>query len=806
MVAINRYSSAFTLVLACLIIGPVSATQDQSAFAPITSLLTAPGATRTVTGQPGPEYWQQRVSYDIDVTLLEEKQALKGAAEVTYTNNSPEVLDTLWFALGENRFDPKSLAFQAETLPLDPEGKPRITEWELAWAASIINEPRSFAISKIQDGNGEPISFEARSSLIRLPLNKALQPGKSVRLEFFWTLMLKDLNHIPSRSGYEYFPKTDNYQFSVGQWYPRALAFTDYGGWSIRPFLGSGEFNTEFSNFDVRITVPSSHLVAGTGTLSNADTILTSDQRQRLKLAAKSDKPIFIVTPDEAQVNEAAPADKTRTWVFKARNVRDFAWASSPKFVWDAAGFHQDDKENPLVMVMSFYPSEAMPLWSQYSTELVKYTLQYYGEKTFPFPYPVMQSVNTFSRTTGMEYPMIGFNGPRPYMDPKTGLRQYGIAERDGLAEIVIHETGHNYFPMVVGSDEREFAWMDEGINTFLTHLAAMEWSDPPPATMFGTPVAALFKRAMTLEPRSPITTPVDEQHDHFQTTYFKTAGVLIVLREQILGRETFDRALSEYSRRWRFKRPTPADFFRTMEDVSGVNLDWFWRGWFFGTDTFDMAIVGVTRFIHHVESTSAIEASDSDPKEEGKDDAPAPRDPFADPVTHRHNKEQGMTAFTATRPELQDYHDQRSDKDTATARNAIRLPEDIWRDKTLEGAWSQLPYVYGVTIENKGGLLSPMALRLEYADGAEEDRVLPVEAWRVDSKKITVPVYSEREIVRFQLDPDHILPDLNLADNIFSGPVAEAPVIPGRRAGDPRGAMGLDGVALTRDGQIIHK
>jgi hypothetical protein len=386
------------------------------------------------------------------------------------------------------------------------------------------------------------------------------------------------------RAGYEHFPEDGNDIFLMAQWYPRLVAFSDYEGWHNKEFLGNGEFTLEFGDFEVDITVPADHIVSSTGVLQNANRVLTRAQRRRLEEAEDADRPVFVVTPEEALENEAEGTDETKTWRFEAENVRDFAWASSRKFIWDAQGYDQPNRDGApeKVMAMSFYPKEGEPLWSRYSTQAVIHTMEVYSRYSFAYPYPTAQSVN--GPVGGMEYPMITFNGPRT--DPhEDGDRTYTRSEKEFLIGVVIHEIGHIYFPMTVNSDERQWTWMDEGINTFLQFIAESEWGEGMRSDR-GEP--RNITDYMTSERQVPIMTNSESLLQFGNNAYAKPATALVILRETILGRELFDAAFREYAQRWKFKRPTPYDLFRTLEEASGVDLDWFWRGWFYSTDHVD--------------------------------------------------------------------------------------------------------------------------------------------------------------------------------------------------------------------------
>ena len=439
--------------------------------------------------------------------------------------------------------------------------------------------------------------------MMRVDLPQPLAPKDSFVLHVNFKYKINDAKLIRARTGYEFFEDDGNYVYEIAQWYPRVCAFTDYEGWQNKQYLGRGEFTLELGNYDVRITVPADHVVAATGELQNENKVLSKAQAERLRKARTADQPQFIVTPDEAKANEKHRSKKERTWVFKADNVRDFAWASSRKFVWDAQGH---DVDGVPVLAMSYYPREAEPLWSQYSTHAIIHTLDVYSRYAFAYPYPVAISVN--GPVYGMEYPMLCFNGPRPEKDGT-----YTAQTKYGLISVIIHEVGHNYFPMVVNSDERQWTWMDEGLNTFLQYLAEQEWEEDYPSRR-GEP--ADITGYMSSTNQVPVMTGSESILQFGNNAYGKPATALNILRETILGRELFDFAFRHYAETWKFKRPTPADFFRTMEDASGVDLDWFWRGWFYSTDHVDIAIRDVA--LHQIDSGDPDETAETPPQGKG--------------------------------------------------------------------------------------------------------------------------------------------------------------------------------------------
>ena len=750
------------------------------------------------TGAPKADAWRQEIDYKIEARLDEDSQSISGSALIVYRNNSPFELDALYLAGEESGFSPEAIAMQAGVLPPMPGIGPVLPAYRLVWDFAKHDQPAGQEIKSVSIDRGPDLAFADAGGVVRVVLPSPLAPGDAVTLRIEWVHRLGDFHHVIGRNGYEYFPETGTYQFSVGRWFPRIVPLTENGGWDFRAFLGDGEFFAEFADFDVTIDVPEGHVVAATGELANAARVLTRTQRKRLQRAIASQAPVFIITPEEAKANDAAyrNADASmsrRRWRFTASNVRGFAWASSPKFVWDAAAFRQDDPDAPLVRVQSLYPYEASGLWSRYSTEAALHALNVYSRLTIPYPYPVMSSINAYSQMTGVEYPMIGFTGPRPYYDYATGLAQYGAIERDALVELVIHETGHTYFPLIVSSDERRFAWMDEGLNTALNHIAVAEWDDRP-GVLFGGALEASFRQALVAEPRRPLMTPHDEMPNAFATVYFKAAGALLLLREEILGRTVFDDALRRYAEDWRFRHVGPEDFFRAMETRAGRDLSWFWADWFYSDKHLDFAIDRVVRF-------SADETPSFPPRRQsaGKPAGPPP----PDSLTVRAQRAAGVAYVAQSNEALADYYS--GDAPNAELDDAPPpIPEDPWFSDRMSHAQRAWPFVYGLTLKNVGGLRAPLQIRLEYVDGTNELRAAPVEIWRYGDTT-TLPVYASKEVSAIVLDPERRLPDADEANNRLVGPFDLAPILPLRPQRDPRGEMGRSGVGVDAYGRL-HK
>ena len=573
-------------------------------FRQLEEVLPTPNVYRNAAGEPGHQYWQQQVDYDIDVTLDEEKRRIDASEEIVYHNNAPDTLKYLWIQLDQNKFRDDSMSALTTTFggignrgpatsAASGSSPAKLSMGAIRRQQFVDDNELGYQIKKVTDGRGKPLHYVIVGTLMRVDLAEPLKPGKKTELNIDFGYNIVEEDAVSARSGYEHFPDDEreggNDIFLMAQWFPRLAAYTDYEAWTNKEFIGRGEFTLEFGDYEVSMTVPADHIVSSTGVLQNPRDVLTSEQRDRLEEAEDADRPVFIVTPEEALENEKEGTSDTKTWHFKADNVRDFAWASSRKFMWDAKGVKQGGPQKH-VMAMSFWPKEGGDLWKKYSTESIVHTLEVYNRFTFNYPYPTAQSVN--GPVGGMEYPMITFNGPRTELQDD-GSRTYSLAEKRFLIGVVIHEIGHNYFPMIVNSDERQWAWMDEGLNSFLDGVAGREWDPDIPWGVEPRDVTGYMKS----QTQVPIMTQSDSVLRLGPNAYTKPAVALNILRETILGRELFDFAFKEYAERWMFKRPTPSDFFRTMEEASGVDLDWFWRGWFYGTEHPDISIEGIRQY-----------------------------------------------------------------------------------------------------------------------------------------------------------------------------------------------------------------
>ncbi|MBP7644815.1 MAG: M1 family metallopeptidase, partial [Saprospiraceae bacterium] len=551
----------FSILLGCLFITTIV---GQGKFEQLGSALPTPNSYRTASGAPGHEYWQQRADYNIKVTLDDSNQSITGSETITYFNNSPDVLTYLWLQLDQNRRAKDSDSYKVSTSTVGNE----MTEVQ---AEAMLNDfDGGHKISSITDITGKVLKYTIQKTMMRVELPAPLAKGQSFSFAIKWSYNINDRLKIGGRSGYEYFPKDDNYLYTIAQFFPRMCVYDDVSGWQNKQFLGAGEFTLTFGNYLVEITVPEDHLVAATGELQNMPQLLTKNQLAKYnKAKTETVQPIIIATEEEAREREKTKLNGTKTWKFKADNVRDFAFASSRKFIWDAMAVVQNGKT---IMAMSMYPKEGNPLWEKYSTKAVAHTLNTYSQYTFDYPYPVAWSIN--ADKIGMEYPMICFNFGRCEEDGT-----YTERVKYGMISVIIHEVGHNYFPMIVNSDERQWTWMDEGLNSYLQFLSESLWQRDYPSRR-GPAENIVSYMSGEQSGLTPIMTNSENIKQFGNNAYGKPATALNILRETILGRELFDYAFKEYSNRWKFKNPTPADFFRTIEDASSVDLDWFWKGW----------------------------------------------------------------------------------------------------------------------------------------------------------------------------------------------------------------------------------
>ena len=705
-------------------------------------VLPSPNRFRTASGAPGPDYWQQQVDYDIDATLDTDTHSLIGMEHIRYHNNSPDTLDYLWVQLDQNRFRPDSKGKLSQPAPDLSEG---MSFDNLRSHLGKEQFPGGFTITAVLDEQGEPLPHVVMDTMMRIDLAKPLPPGEILTFSIDWTHRIVPGDEFRARSGYEIFDDGRTV-YQIAQWFPRMAAYTDYDGWQTRPFLGRGEFTLEFGEYDVALTVPDNHIVASTGSLVNPDEVLTEIQRERLETARTSERPVMIVTREDAEALCKQIPDGTKTWRFHADNVRDFAWASSPDFAWDALGVELEDTDNR-PMAMSYWPREGDPLWDLYSTHAVAHGLEQYSKHVFPYPWPVAISVNG-PIGGGMEYPMITFNGPRPEKDGT-----YTERSKYGLISVVIHEVGHFWFPMMVNSDERQWTWMDEGLNTYVQFLAEREWEEEY-ARERGLPRD--ITGYMSSKHQRPIMTASESILQFGPNAYAKPATAFNILRETVVGRELFDHAFKTYARRWAFKRPEPADFFRTIEDASGEDLDWFWRGWFYSTQPVDIKLVGVESWRVHSE---VPEVENEEDRREEDEAAPTP-------ITAQRNE--GIARRTDRFPELIDFYSTYDEHAVTSAdhRARERLLEEIKeQDHDLLDTED---YFHVLRFSSNGGQIMPLPLLIEYEDGETEELMLPADLWRSDHRMTSTMLIRPKAIARVTLDPNDEIADVDRSDNIY--------------------------------------
>ncbi len=693
----------------------------QGKFEQLDYLLPTPNEYRTGSGAPGPRYWQQKADYDIEAELDDLTQTLTGKETITYHNHSPETLHYLWLQLDQNILAPNNLTSKTTATRLRDSSAAKTLATEL----DLIDFDGGHKIKAVTDAEGKPLPYTINYTMMRIDLPAPLKPGEKFRFNVAWNYKIGDRMIDGQRSGLEYFPDDGNYVYTIAQWFPRMCVFDDVNGWQNKQFLGRGEFALPFGDYRVRITVPADHIVAATGTLQNAEQVLSPTECERLERAKTTfDKPVIIVTQAEAEKKEKYRSREKKTWEFKAENVRDFAFASSRKFIWDALAVKIGNR-TPLAM--SFYPKEGNPLWERESTLAVKNTLEVYSRMTIDYPYPVAISVHAAS--IGMEYPMICFNFGRPNKDGS-----YSASTRMRMISVIIHEVGHNFFPMIINNDERQWTWMDEGINSFVQLITQLErypndnWTRGKPEHLVD-----YMKGDESLQ--RPLMTNSEQVIQFGAEQYQKAATALYILRETVMGRELFDKAFKEYANRWAFKHPMPADFFRTMEDASGVDLDWFWRGWFYTTDHVDISVDEVKWYRLRTEK-------------------PVPEKT----VSARKGQISGSPDFSAGPQPLTVLPT--DERFYGEFRNRLNDREILNKlaDKNL----------YEVKLSNKGGLVMPVIIEWTYRDGTREVERIPAEIWRTNEQEVTKVFVKDKEVVRVVIDPNRETADVNESDNVF--------------------------------------
>lgn len=700
-----------------------------SKFKQLDEELPTPNNQHTASGSPGYEYIQQQVDYKIDVVLDNEDQRINGEETVTYHNNSKDNLDYLWIQLDQNMRSPNS-----KTPDINGDGPDALYSPE-KFARTFMGKPfpGGFNLEAVSNLNGKPLNYMINSTMMRLELPKTLMSGETFDFKIKWWYNINNYLVSGGRSGYEAFPD-GNKIYIIAQFYPRLAVYNNVKGWQNLQFWGRSEFALEFGNFDVSITTPKDFILNATGVLQNPKEVFSKDQNKRYENSKKSfDKPVFIVTPEEALAAEKGKSNETKTWKFKAENVRDFAFASSRKFIWDAMAV---DFNGRTVMAYSLYPKEGNPLWGEHSTKVVANTLKIYSKETFPYPYPQATSINADRQ--GMEYPMICWNYGRPDADGTVSERT-----KKGMIGVITHEVGHNFFPMIVNSDEREWTWMDEGINSFVQILAENAY-DPElfPFSKYPKNIVDYMKGDQTR--MAPIMTQGDNIFNFGANAYAKPAAGLFMLRQTIMGNELFDYAFKTYATRWKFKHPTPADFFRSMEDASAMDLDWFWRGWFFTTGSNDIGIKAVKKYyVTDMPTEDAI-------KVYARYGISPDKIPASLYLVSEDSKDFSED-LKSVKPEdytiLKNYI---SENYTAKEQADLTIPK----------------YFYELDFEKPGDLVMPIIVEIEYSDGTKERKQYPAEIWRLNDKKVSKVFPSSKEIVKVKIDPDEQTADVDLSNN----------------------------------------
>jgi len=737
-----NYRYFFTLLF--VLIGLFYSVEGQNGmvrdkFKQLREELPTPGTYRAANGAPGPDYWQQRADYKIDVEINDVSQRLIANEVVTYHNNSPLPLDYLWLQVDQNIFSPNSDALKIR--PADPDA-----ELDAKSIAAKIKPPFAGEVQFefVRDASGRVLPYTLVETMMRIDLPASLKKGEQFTFSIGWSFNIYDATK-GARTGYEFFPEDSNYIYEIAQWFPRMCVFDEVNGWQTKHYLGRGEFALEFGNYSVSITVPSDHIVAATGTLTNAREVLTAEELYRFDVSKKSEKPIFIVTPEEARSREKSRSVLKKTWKFEALNVRDFAFATSRKFIWDGATVSIGNKP---VWCSSFFPKEGQPLWDKYSTHVVMHTIKTYSKYALDYPYP--SAISVHGPVGGMEHPMIAFNGGRPQPDGT-----YPDHTKYGLISVVIHEVGHNYFPMIISSDERQWTWMDEGLNTFVQFLAEQEFMPKYPSRR-GIPQNIV--PYMTDTKQNPIMTNSESILQFGNNAYGKPATALYILRETVLGRELFDFAFTTYCKRWAFRHPEPADFFRTMEDASGIDLDWFWHGWFYTNDYVDIGL----------DSVRTYEIKDGDPIKKEIADRKADADKTIPLTIQRFNKQ--VKYYVSDKPELNDFYTQYDKLKPTEAKKteyefylASLSEEEI---KTLE----EPVWIHHLYFSNKGGLVMPLILQINYVDSTTEEMRFPAEVWVKNNERFVKEIITRKAVKSFEVDPNRETADADIENNYYPG------------------------------------
>lgn len=700
---------------------------NQSKFKQLYEEFATPNTYRSASGAPGVDYYQQRANYVMDIKLDDKNHHIYGEETITYINNSPDNLEFLWLQLDQNTRtkDSKALLKNGSKVNEEENGE--------SFAKKYLNPnfDGGFIIEHVKDASGKALPYTVNFTMMRIDLPQPLKSKEQISFSIKWNYNIPDHTVDRARSGYEEFAD-GNRAYVIAQFFPRMAVYNDVEGWQNHQFWGNGEFALNFGDYEVNITVPADHILDGTGVLQNRKDVYSKEMMKRYEQAKKSyDKPVIIVTQAEAEAAEKGFSDKTKTWKLKAQNVRDFGFATSRKFIWDMQAVKMGNRD---VMAISMYPKEGNPLWEEYSTKAVAHTLKSYSSHTFDYPYP--KAISVHAKRQGMEYPMICWNYGRPNEDGT-----YSDRVKYGMISVIIHEVGHNFFPMIVNSDERQWGWMDEGLDTFMQYMAEQEFGEAFPEAVApnsaypsrrGAPSKIVPYMSGDQSTISPIMSNPENVYQLGPNAYGKPATALNILRETVMGRELFDHAFKTYSRRWMFKHPTPEDFFRTIEDASAVDLDYYWRGWFYTTDYVDIGVKGIKKYqVAKKPATGDLlskvifvseDSPEYDPSLEG---------------TNPSESSKTVKEFMM-------------DNMTAQERAAVKEPK----------------YFYEVTYDKPGGIPMPLIVEYTYADGTTKNITYPAEIWRKNDKEVSVVISSEKELKGIIVDPKLETADIDVTNN----------------------------------------
>ncbi|MGQ0740385.1 MAG: M1 family metallopeptidase, partial [Bacteroidota bacterium] len=719
-----------------------SASNHGNKFEQLGTILPTPNEQRTASGAPGVKYWQQRVDYDIKCELDEASNKLTGSETITYFNNSPDVLTYFWMQLDENQHSTLNNANYQNTNRLPVQTTDKVLD---RFEERRSDNGYGVNITKLTDASGKPINYTINKTMMKVDLPVPLKPGQKYVFKVDWNYKIANRGDFirfgGARGGYERFAEDGNNNYTMTQWYPRLCRYSDDQGWQNHQFTGTGEFTLCFGNFKVQMTVPADHIVGATGECQNYAQTLSASQMARWQKAQTAKEPLQIVTLDEALTASKKTSNSTKkTWIYKADNVRDFAWTSSRRFVWDALPTIIEGKK---VMSMSYYAKEAYPIYSKFSTKAVAHTLRTYSKFSIPYPYPVCISVEG---NQGMEYPMISFNPGRAEKDGS-----YTEGSKNAAILVIIHEVGHTFFPMIVNSDERQWTWMDEGLNSYLQYLTQELWDNKFPSTG-GVPSSIANYMKLPKDQLEPIMTNSENINNFGANAYDKVAAGLNILRETIVGRELFDNAFREYSRRWAFKSPTPADLFRTLEDATGEDLDWFWRGWFYGIEACDISIDSVK---HAVPDVTAVPNQPNDTVMYRS--LPKPQVNAFEDLSKIRNKQDKNIEFetdkdTALRDFYWKYAREMEKYDSSKYPVTVKAQTETL-DQEGQSKYAG-KHMYEISFTNKGGLPMPIILEWTYKDGSKEIERIPVQVWRKNEKNVFKTFMKDKEVTSIKLDP----------------------------------------------------